>query len=209
MSKKYLDKTSNTWNNSFVNLPNIITLIRIPFLFIIASLLFIPAKGALTIAFILYVLAGITDWLDGHIARKYNQISDLGKLLDALNDKIFTVGIFLLLIAKQLIPTWGVFCVLIIVCREFLITGLRIILAKTGTVMAAENLGKVKTVLQIVVMGSYLLIEMLRIDAANWFPSLGLSILSFINSILFIVATISTTYSGIRYFIKYRKFLEI
>ena len=79
-----------------MNLPNVITMSRIPMLFCIGLFFYASFPFSKTLAFILYVIAGITDWLDGYIARKYDQISDLGKLMDALNDKIFTVGIFLL-----------------------------------------------------------------------------------------------------------------
>ncbi len=185
-----------------MNLPNWITLARVPLLFVIGGLFYASFKGALSLAFVLYVFAGITDWLDGYLARKYHQISDLGKLLDALNDKIFTVGVFILLIGKNLIPLWGVFCVLLIMCREFLVTGLRIMAAKSGRIMAAENLGKVKTVLQIVVIGSFLLIEMLKVDCG--FPSNWLCGLTYLNYINFIIVTILTAYSGTNYLIKYR-----
>jgi CDP-diacylglycerol--glycerol-3-phosphate 3-phosphatidyltransferase len=208
-SKTYLYKNTCkinelTKNIKFVNLPNWITLIRIPLLFVIGGFFYASFPGSITLAFIVYVLAGITDWLDGYLARKYNQTSELGKLLDALNDKIFTVGIFILLIGKHLVPLWGVFCVLLIVCREFLVTGLRIIAAKSGSILAAENLGKVKTVLQIVVMGSFLLIEMLKIDGAHWFPASWLIGLTYLNYVNLVVTTGLTAYSGSSYLIKYR-----
>ncbi|MDR0647351.1 MAG: CDP-diacylglycerol--glycerol-3-phosphate 3-phosphatidyltransferase [Puniceicoccales bacterium] len=187
-----------------MNLPNWITLIRIPLLFVIGGFFYASFPGSITLAFIVYVLAGITDWLDGYLARKYNQTSELGKLLDALNDKIFTVGIFILLIGKHLVPLWGVFCVLLIVCREFLVTGLRIVAAKSGNILAAEKLGKIKTVLQIVVMGSFLLIEMLKIDGACWFPASWLVGLTYLNYVNLVITTGLTAYSGSSYLIKYR-----
>lgn len=190
-----------------VNLPNIITMSRIPMIFIIGCLFYSSFPGAKTCAFCLYVFAGVTDWLDGYIARRYNQVSDFGKLMDALNDKIFTVCMFIILVGKSLIPIWGIFCILLIICREFFITGLRMMMVKTGRVMAAEKLGKIKTVLQIVVIGSFFLIEMLRVDAAGWWPVGGLVVLSVINSINFVVATMLTTYSGYCYLKKYYQYL--
>lgn len=165
--------------------------------------------GAATIAFLLYVFAGVTDWLDGYIARRCNMISDLGKLLDALNDKIFTVGIFILLIGNNMVPTWVVFCVLIIVCREFLITGLRIIAAKEGNVLAAESLGKIKTVFQIIAMGAFLLIKMLSVDFENWVPSWFTDFLYVVNLVILAFATIITAYSGFGYVSKYRHLLRL
>lgn len=190
-----------------MNLPNVITMSRIPMIFVIGGLLYASFPGAKTLAFVLYVIAGITDWLDGYLARKCHQTSDFGKLMDALNDKIFTVCIFILLVGKNLIPMWGIFCILLIICREFFITGLRMMMAKTGVVMAAERLGKIKTVLQIVVLGSFFLIEMLRIDAASWWPPAGCVILTMINNVNFVLTTILTTYSGFKYLRKYRKYL--
>lgn len=207
MSNKNLAKVKIVERIFFVSLPNIITMSRIPMLFLIGGLFYASWPGAKTLAFILYVLAGITDWLDGYLARKYHQISDFGKLMDALNDKIFTVSIFLILAGKNLIPTWGIFCAIIIVCREFFITGLRTLIAASGTVMAAERLGKIKTVLQIVVLGSFFLIEMLRIDGSYWCPSIFIVILTYINYTNFILTTLLTAYSGISYLIKYHRYL--
>lgn len=192
---------------NLVNLPNLITMSRIPMLFGIGIFFYASFPFSKTLAFILYVTAGITDWLDGYVARKYNQISDLGKLIDALNDKIFTVGIFLLLAGRNLIPAWGIFCALIIVCREFFITGLRTLIAKSGVVMAAERLGKLKTILQIVVLGSFFLIEMLKIDASSWCPSAFVTFLVYVNYTNFAVMTLLTAYSGYTYLKKYHKFL--
>ena len=202
-----LASSPNFQDNKPVNLPNIITMSRIPMLFAIGFLFYASFPFAKTLAFILYVIAGITDWLDGYIARKYNQISDLGKLIDALNDKIFTVSIFMLLAGKNLLPAWGIFCALVIICREFFITGLRTLIAKTGVVMAAERLGKIKTILQIVVLGSFFLIEMLKIDATAWCPPLLVAILTYINYTNFSIMTLLTAYSGYNYLKKYHNFL--
>ena len=207
MRNKILAKEKNVAKMVSVSLPNIITMSRIPMLFLIGWVFYASWPGAKTLAFGLYVLAGITDWLDGYLARKYHQISDFGKLMDALNDKIFTVSIFLILAGKNLIPHWGIFCAIIIVCREFFITGLRTLIAASGTVMAAEKLGKVKTVLQIVLLGSFFLIEMLRIDGQNWCPNGLVIALTYINYTNFILTTLLTAYSGISYLTKYHRYL--
>ena len=193
--------------NKDVNLPNLITMARIPLIFVIGVLFYAPFVGAKTLAFILYVVTGVTDWLDGWVARKYHQISDFGKLMDALSDKIFVVSMFILLVGKGLVPNWGIFCILLIICREFFITGLRVMLAKNGTVMAAEKSGKVKTILQVVFTGAFFLIEMLRSDAAAWFPKDWLCILTNINNLLFVTATVLTIHSGCRYWRKYYRSL--
>lgn len=180
---------------------------RIPMIFLIGILFYSNFPFSKTLAFILYVIAGITDWLDGYIARKYHQISDLGKLIDALNDKIFATSVFIILAGKNLIPSWGIFCILVIICREFFITGLRTLIAKSGIVMAAEKLGKIKTVLQIVVLGSFFLIEMLKTDAKTWFPETFITFLVYVNYTNFLLMTLLTAYSGYNYIKKYHKYL--
>jgi CDP-diacylglycerol--glycerol-3-phosphate 3-phosphatidyltransferase len=187
-----------------VSLANWVTLSRIPLLFFIGGLLYGSFRWAPTVAFGLYVFAGVTDWLDGYLARKYNQISDLGKLMDALNDKILNVGIFVVLISKNILPNWGVFCVLLVLCREFFITGLRIVLAKHGRILSAEKYGKLKTVLQIVVLGTFLLIEALRKDFPRLLPLGWIEGLVNICHVSFILTTLLTAGSGFHYLFKYR-----
>ncbi len=190
-----------------MTLPNVISMLRIPMMFLIGVFFYNSFTGAKMLAFILYVLAGITDWLDGYVARKYKQVSDFGKLIDALNDKIFTISMFVILAGKGLIPVWGIFCILFIICREFFITGLRILVAKTGQVLAAEKMGKVKTVLQIVVVGSFFLIEMLKTDGNAWCSRSFICFLVVVNYVNFIITTVLTTYSGYNYLKKYRQYL--
>ena len=207
-SKNRLAELTLKMNNKGVNVPNAITLARIPLIFAIGFFFYASFAGSKTLAFILYVLTGITDWLDGWAARKYHQISDFGKLADALIDKIFIIGMFLLLAGKGLVPTWGIFCMLLIVCREFFITGLREIVKKNGTVLAAEKSGKLKTILQIVFTGAFFLIEMLRIDASAWFPKEGIHLLTVINNVLFVTATFLTVHSGCHYWQRYHRSLS-
>jgi CDP-diacylglycerol--glycerol-3-phosphate 3-phosphatidyltransferase len=188
-----------------VNVANWVTLSRIPLLFVIGACLYLPFRGAATLAFVLYVFAGITDWLDGYLARRYNLVSDLGKLLDALNDKILNVGLFVVLLAKNILPRWGLPWVLVILCREFLITGLRIILARHGQILSAEKFGKLKTVLQIVVLGVFILIEALRGDFVGLIPAAWTDILYVLCGVLFVFTTLLTAYSGVQYLVKYRR----
>ncbi len=191
-----------------MNLPNLITLSRIPFLFVIAVLIYAPVWLGATVGFLLFVLAGVTDWLDGYLARKCHMISDLGKLMDALIDKILMIGLFMSLLVKGVIPSWGIFCVLIILCREFLITGLRMIGARAGAILEAEAIGKYKTVFQIIALGVFLLIDALRCDWTYVFPEMWISTLYAINLFWFCFVTALTAYSGVRYVVKYRKLLQ-
>ena len=185
-----------------LKLPNILSLSRIAFLFIIAALLFTPIRGAVTIALVLFIIAALTDWADGYVARKYNLITDFGKLIDALADKVLVVGMFVcLLTVDGLLPSWSIFLVLLIMGREFLITGLRLVAASKGTVLAAEKGGKIKTVFQIVAVCLLLLSEAMNADfnasasLCKWLNWAGLG--------TFMVATLLTVQSGYIYMVKY------
>lgn len=129
-------------------LPNILSLSRIPLLFFITGCLFSRFQKRYMVSFTLGVVASITDYLDGAAARKFNATSDFGKLFDSLCDKILTVGIFVSFIATGLYPPSFVFPTLIVLSREFIVTGLRMIAASRGVVMAAEKGGKIKTASQ-------------------------------------------------------------
>ena len=129
------------WNarSHTVNLPNLLTLSRIPILFGIVGLLYAPFPGASTIAFILFVIGALTDWADGYFARKQGLVSNFGKLMDALTDKVFMVGLFIALLAMNVLQGWALPMLLLILSREFLITGLRLVAASSGIVLAAEK----------------------------------------------------------------------
>ena len=130
-----------------LNLPNQLTLLRLGMCgLLLISMSFTWAYAATTALFI-FILASLTDWLDGAIARTHNLVTDLGKLLDPLADKILIAGALISLVERHLAPMW---MVVIIIAREFLITGLRIIAAHKQKILAAERIGKHKTISQIV-----------------------------------------------------------
>ena len=116
--------------------------------------------GAKLLALGLFIAGSVTDYADGYIARKFKLITDFGKLMDPLVDKIMTMSAFICLVSLGSVPAWAV---IIIVSREFLITGLRLMAAVRGKVLPAERLGKLKTVWQIVTI-LYCLIVVAIID---------------------------------------------
>ena len=136
------------------NLPNLLTVSRIfaVLIFVVlatfAERTFMPADAVRYVrlaAYILAILAGLTDLLDGYIARKYNFVSDFGALMDPLADKIFVTGTMLMAVEYRLMPAWIAVAVL---CREFMVTGLRTLAAKKQVVISADRWGKLKTALQ-------------------------------------------------------------
>jgi len=129
-----------------MNLPNTITMLRLLLTAIFCAAA--SAEGTLgyAIALIAFVLGAISDYLDGYLARKLNLVTSLGKLLDPLADKILVCSGFLYLSAKGLCPVW---VTALIICREFLVTGIRQIAVEKGVVIAADRLGKWKTAFQL------------------------------------------------------------
>ena len=120
-----------------MNLPNKLTVVRMVLVpFFVASLLLSGSNETLKwVALVLFVVASLTDFLDGYIARKYNLITNFGKFMDPLADKILTISGMICLIELGRIPSW---IVVIIVAREFIISGFRLIAAENGVVIAAQ-----------------------------------------------------------------------
>jgi len=129
-----------------MNLPNTITMLRLLLTAIFCAAA--SAEGTLgyAIALVAFVLGAISDYLDGYLARKMNLVTSLGKLLDPLADKILVCSGFLYLSAMGLCPVW---VTALIICREFLVTGIRQIAVEKGVVIAADKLGKWKTAFQL------------------------------------------------------------
>jgi CDP-diacylglycerol---glycerol-3-phosphate 3-phosphatidyltransferase len=186
-----------------VNLPNVLTLSRIPILFGIVAFLYAPFTGASTIAFVLFVVGALTDWADGYYARKQGLVSNFGKLMDALTDKVFMVGLFITLLAAHKLPAWTLPLLLLILSREFLITGLRLVAASSGVVLGAEKSGKHKTVSQIVAAILLLLAIAVRNDFPELLPVVVGDVLHLGGVVFFCIATLLTVSSGTQYMVKY------
>jgi CDP-diacylglycerol--glycerol-3-phosphate 3-phosphatidyltransferase len=190
-----------------VNIPNLLTLSRIPIVFLIVGLLYLEnTAGAATLALVVFLLGGLTDWLDGYFARRMGLVSNFGKLMDALTDKIFITGTFISLLALNHIPvSWGLPCLLLIISREFLITGLRLVAASSGIILAAEKSGKLKTVSQILALSLLLLKHALEKDFAKWTPEWLISGSGDLGLLFYLLATVLTVSSGSLYLAKYWK----
>ncbi|MER2000568.1 MAG: CDP-diacylglycerol--glycerol-3-phosphate 3-phosphatidyltransferase [Lysinibacillus sp.] len=141
----------------------------------------------------IFILASATDWVDGYYARKYNLVTNLGKFLDPLADKLLVSAAFILLVEMKLAPAW---IVILIISREFAVTGLRLILAGQGEVVAANQLGKIKTWTQIVAICALMLNNTI-------FTLIGIRF----DTIMLYVALFFTLWSGWDYFYLNRKVL--
>ena len=187
-----------------MNLPNIITLTRIPLMFLVVWLMYQTWPGAATLAFGLFVIAAVGDWLDGYIARTRKLVSTFGKFMDALTDKIFVIGIMIAFVELGTVP---IYWVLIVLCREFLVSGMRMMAAAKGVVVAAERGGKTKTLTQLIAVGFLLFAPMLQTDIAGWMhlnvAPYG-SYIHYTGMALFILGVYFTVRSGWDYIVKYR-----
>lgn len=192
-----------------MNLPNQLTVARLILTFVFVALLSIdglPYGG--TAALIVFSIAAFTDFLDGYLARKHSLITNFGKLMDPLADKILMCAGFVLLACLNFIPAW---IVIVILAREFLVTGLRLLATAEGVVLAADSLGKYKTIFQIVTVIYFLLIIAAREPLFLWLnPVFDLPLLgpARLGLLLVWISLALTLISGLSYVWKNRKLLN-
>ncbi|WP_462409301.1 CDP-diacylglycerol--glycerol-3-phosphate 3-phosphatidyltransferase [Neobacillus sp. Marseille-QA0830] len=183
-----------------MNLPNKITVSRICLIPVFLIVMLVPFDwGEIKIlgasmpvthlaGALIFILASTTDWVDGHYARKYNMVTNMGKFLDPLADKLLVSAALIVLVELGFAPSW---IVIVIISREFAVTGLRLLLAGEGEVVAANMLGKIKTWTQIIAISALLLHNILFTMIPFRFDLLALW-----------VALIFTIWSGWDYFAK-------
>jgi CDP-diacylglycerol--glycerol-3-phosphate 3-phosphatidyltransferase len=178
---------------TFRNLPNTITLLRT---LVVPVLLFFPAlaasrRGSQAMAWI-FIVAALTDLLDGWLARRGQQVTRIGKLLDPLADKLLVATALIVLLAAGRIPRWGTPMIVVIIGRELAVTGLRGLASAQGQIMAAAGAGKAKTLLQNIAIGALLFPD----------PTLGLPARP-IGLALLLAAAALTLWTGYGYFASY------
>lgn len=183
-----------------MNIPNKITISRIILIPLFMFFLLAPIDlgsvlivnydlpVAHLIGALLFIIAASTDWLDGYYARKYNLVTNFGKFLDPLADKLLMTAALIALVELMLLPAW---IAIVIISREFAVTGIRLVAAADGQVIAASNLGKWKTVFQIIAVAALML------------HNLPFELIGFpFATIVVWIATILTIISGWDYFVK-------
>lgn len=180
--------------NKIINGPTILTLIRILLAIPLLPLMFSEEIGMKIVALGCFVMAGLTDIIDGVWARGRNKVTDLGAFLDPLADKILVNLVFLGLVTINVI---SVYWFVVILVRDFSVDGMRMMMARKGKTVSASIFGKIKTVLQMITLGLFLL-NMIIMN----------TVLNSINYVFLSIALIMTIYSGMDYLVKGWKELE-
>ncbi len=173
-----------------------ITMARIAIIPFFMAAALMDFKGHNYVALAIFIVAALTDSLDGYIARHYNQISDFGKFADPLADKLLVTAALLIFVENGQMASWA--CMLVIT-REFAVTGLRLVAMENGTVIAAGMSGKIKTASSLVCI------------CLMFLPIQTYAILSWltVNSLCVFIIVATTLYSGIEYFIDNRSALDL
>ncbi|MDO5713479.1 MAG: CDP-diacylglycerol--glycerol-3-phosphate 3-phosphatidyltransferase [Tissierellia bacterium] len=174
-----------------MNIANKLTLLRMGMVPIFVLLRYLHLPFALPISGIVFIIASLTDMLDGHYARKHHLITNFGKFADPLADKILAASAMICLVDSGLIPAWSV---IIIISREFAITGFRIIAASENINIAAGPLGKLKTITQLIGLSLLLFYPLIS-------PGIGLFFYYF--------SVVMTVISGIDYIVRNKKVLDL
>ena len=171
-----------------MNLPNKLTLLRIILILPFLLVLYLDVPYASIIALVIFIVASLTDMLDGKIARKYNLITDFGKFADPLADKMLVMAAMVWFVDKGQMAGWAL---LIVLVREFAVSGLRMVASDKGRVIAAGWSGKVKTASTMVCV-----------------VLMFLPIPPVLNTVCVWVITLTTLYSGVEYFVKNKDIIQ-
>ena len=190
-----------------MNLPNKITVARI---LLIPVMIIIPFLGLNEIVFgdvtlsnfivlIIFLVASFTDFLDGYLARKNNLVTTFGKFLDPIADKLLVLAALIMLVEQGIVPAW---IPVVIAAREFIVSGIRMLAAGEGNVIAASWLGKVKTVSQMVAIALAFLSTNTFMQFINGSLTGGSLVLNVLMSLGMLISVGTTIYSGVDYFMK-------
>ncbi len=159
-----------------------ITIARVALIPVVLLLMYIDFPGHMYWALAVFIIASCSDFVDGYIARHYNQVSNFGKFVDPLADKLLVISVMLVYVDWGYMPAWAA---IIVVARELCVTGLRLVAVEGGKVIAAAWSGKIKTASTMVC-----------------FCLMMLPVPEFVISVCWIIVVLTTVYSGVEYFIK-------
>lgn len=182
-----------------LNLPNVITMVRIAAIPLLCLLLLSPERAPGFWAAALFAAASVTDWLDGYLARRMGIVTVFGKFLDPIADKLLVMAALIMILPFDRVPAW---MVLVILGREMIITGLRGIASTEGIVIPASNLGKYKTIFQLVAIIGLLLHYQYRWLFSIDHPLLVVN-MHHVGMFYLWIATVITIWSGVDYLYKF------
>lgn len=186
-------------------LANILTFSRVPLMFIVVALMYSDFTWSATLAFWLYIAGALTDWLDGIVARRANQVSAFGRFMDAVIDKVMVIGMMIALLNGDYFMGYdmpAMLLLLVILGREFAISGLRMAAAVRGVVVEADMGGKVKTFVQLNAIGWLMGAHMLKADFGNLFHGddrIVVLVVQLLGMALYLLSAVLTMTSGISY----------
>ncbi|WP_245615640.1 CDP-diacylglycerol--glycerol-3-phosphate 3-phosphatidyltransferase [Afifella pfennigii] len=175
-----------------LTIPNILTYGRIAAAPLVGATFFIPGDAGPWIAFVIFVVASVTDYFDGYLARIWEQQSALGRMLDPIADKLLVAVSILVLVADGMLAGWSIWAGIIILMREILVSGLREFLAELRVSVPVTKLAKWKTTLQLVAIAALLIAPALQGAKSGFIINTGLA--------FFWVAALVTLYTGYDYF---------
>ncbi len=190
-----------------MNLPNKLTILRIIMIPLFVATFYITAiPYNYLISAVVFTLAALTDFLDGHIARKYNLITNLGKFLDPIADKVLVSTALIIMLLPfpgevAILPFYAAIAVAVILARELVVSGFRMVAASKGAVLAADWSGKVKTFVQDVAV-------IVLLVGADFYLGTSVNIINIVGLALLGVATLLTIYSGTECIVKNRAVLK-
>ncbi|MBQ6060759.1 MAG: CDP-diacylglycerol--glycerol-3-phosphate 3-phosphatidyltransferase [Clostridia bacterium] len=171
-----------------MNLPNKLSIIRVALIPVIVILLYQQSDACRIIAGALFIIASLTDFLDGFIARKYNLVTNFGKFIDPVADKLLVLTTLIMLLHRGQMEAW---IIIIILCRELAVDGLRLVAVTQGKVIAASPFGKIKTTCQMIMITAAILLN--QAAFSTWYMI-----------ILTVAAVVMTLFSAVDYFMKNR-----
>ena len=187
-----------------INTANKLTMVRVLLIPLFLVLLYLDFTYSRYIALGVFIIAAITDFADGFVARTRNQITDFGKFMDPLADKVLTFAAMLWFVEIGMMPAW---LVLIVIIREFMVTGIRLVAAVKGRVIAATMSGKVKTVVTIACLIAMFIVE----DIETLSPYIGIHfpLDQWFLVLCWVLIGVTTLVSGIEYFVKNRDIMKL
>lgn len=198
---------NNTEPKKIMNVPNILTLSRIFMIPVFILFFYLSFTAHYFIALAVFIIASLTDMLDGKIARKYNLVTNMGKFLDPIADKVLVLSAFAVLLTvpgifNTYLGDWAIIAagagVVIILAREIIISGFRLVASDAGQVIAADIFGKYKTVTQ----DAAIIILLFGAGLSEFSDGLTVEIINYIGLSFFAIAVVLTVASGVNYIVK-------